>query len=134
MSLGSDFSDDEELVAYFMEYLETAHSEMKTFIDVLPSAESPEQILASLYSHAHNLKGMAFSFGYHLLTNVTSSLCHYLKHRGTTLNTEIVISHVEAIDAIATHKINGDGGEKGDALLAQLRGGVQNALPATKTG
>lgn len=84
-------------------------------------AERPA-ILARLRAAVHDLKGQGASFGYPLVTEFGMSLGHLLyriRDIDDATMTRIVL-HGDLLTAVATHRINGDGGEMGLALRAGL--------------
>lgn len=77
----------------------------------------------ALFGAMHNVKGLGGSFGYMLVTDIAESLCADLRSRSQLdpLACSIAKSHLDAIEIVLKHKLMGDGGHAGAAVLARLR-------------
>ena len=89
--------------------------------------------LATLYRHAHDVKGHAASVGYPMATEVAQSLCRVIDLRpalgGEARGFVVLRAHVDALMAIARNRCSGDGGETGRKIITALSRLVA-ALPA----
>ena len=124
----TDFSGDEELLNQFLDYANECCGEMRGFLTELKAGGSENDLVDQIYTGSHNLKGMSGSFGFSLLTDVAGFLCQYLKQKRAAADIDLIESHLKAFDAILTHKIVGDGGERGAKLKDRLQDKVNDAL------
>lgn len=76
-----------------------------------------------LYRIAHDFKGHAGSYGYPLVSMIAASLCSLIKGGGLQIpNTYGVIDcHIDAIRRLIEGRISGDGGERGQRIIEDLR-------------
>lgn len=129
MTEASDFSGDDELLAQFLEYAGECMTEMRSQMDQI--AENPSAgLIDTLYTGAHNLKGMSASFGFTLLTDVAAMMCLYIKKKADDSDPDVLNGQVKALEVIVAHKIVGDGGEKGAALKERLASKISDVLAA----
>lgn len=80
--------------------------------------------LRSMFALAHNMRGQGGSFGYHMVTDIASSLCDLLRDRTdlTDAAMKIVKLHIDALGIVFEHDLKGDGGAQGRKLLERLSG------------
>lgn len=85
-----------------------------------------------VFAIAHDIKGMGSSFGFPLMTEIGTTLCHYLKTRpkDTPASKPVVEAHAKAMKVVLDNSITGDGGEKGLMLTSRLRDIANTALQA----
>ena len=87
------------------------------------TADKRAESLERVYTIAHDLKGQGSSFGYQLITGIAALLCQFL--RGQRANDaqglRIAAAHVEALGVVMDHRIVGDGGKAGAAMVERLR-------------
>jgi chemotaxis protein histidine kinase CheA len=77
--------------------------------------------LSAAARQVHDIKGQGTSFGYQLITKIAASLHRYLY--GTPadqLRNPVIFAHVQALEAVATMKVRGDGGEVGRLIVDTL--------------
>lgn len=123
---GSDdfsYADDAELVEQFVTWTTDAVNELKDIVAVLDGSElKSDEKSARIYDLTHNIKGMRGSFDFPLMTFAGGSLCSYIKGLpdNKSLSPTVVEVHVKVFDVVLSHKIQGDGGEKGVALQNRL--------------
>jgi len=83
---------------------------------------------------AHELRGQGGTFGYPLITVFGKSLYELTKPpcRQDDANLEIVKAHIDTMRAVLREKIEGDGGELGQALFKALKAAINKytAKPA----
>lgn len=115
---------DDELAAQFVGWMTQSVAEMSELVAGLdPDASLSETDRETIYGTAHNLKGMGTSFNYDLVTEIGTLLCVYLKTLGAgkaTYDFSVLEAHIKALQVVAEHTITGDGGERGQALVARL--------------
>ena len=71
---------------------------------------------------AHDMKGQGGTFGYPLITAFSDSLYSFTTHKGevTDNQVELVKAHLDAMRAVISNRISGDGGEIGRKLTDGL--------------
>lgn len=83
---------------------------------------------------AHELRGQGGTFGYPLITVFGKSLYEVTKPpcRQDDANLEIVKAHIDTMRAVLREKVEGDGGEMGQALFKALKAAITkySAKPA----
>ncbi|WP_374762848.1 hypothetical protein [Yunchengibacter salinarum] len=134
---------EDDLTAHYKSWMGDTVAELATLRDACASAGDTldEETARRIYELSHNIKGLSGSFGYGLMTGVGTSLCRYFKHHkapgsGNPVGTDpaLVDSHLKAFQVIWENDITGDGGEKGEALIARLAGKVDAALADADRG
>jgi CheY-like chemotaxis protein len=80
---------------------------------------------------AHELRGQGGTFGYPLITVFAKSLYEVTKPpcRQDDSNLEIVKAHIDTMRAVLRDKIEGDGGELGQALFKALKMAINKYAP-----
>ncbi len=80
---------------------------------------------------AHELRGQGGTFGYPLITVFGKSLYDLTKPpcRQDDSNLEIVKAHIDTMRAVLREKIEGDGGEMGQALFKALKAAIVKFSP-----
>ena len=92
--------------------------------------DGQENSLKEIYTRCHDLRGLAGTFGYPLVTEVGSSLCNFIDESGArSINrVEIINTHINAMIAIVGAKATGDGGKIGQQLVRDLSQLVSSSL------
>ncbi len=117
------YAEDDELVAQFLEWTDTAVKDMRGILDGMPDKAGPKEAsVQQVYDLTHNIKGMGSSFEFNLLTNVGASLCKYLKQMpdDQLASKRVLEGHVRTFEVVLQHKIKGSGGAQGEAILQRL--------------
>ena len=115
------YAEDDELVGQFLNWTGDAVKELRAIVDGLDgNGECPAGVADRIYDLSHNIKGMGSSFNFDLMTSVGTSLCRYIKHGGPSLSPKAIDAHVRVFEVVLEHRITGDGGDKGEALLTRL--------------
>lgn len=115
---------DEEMINQFLEYLDTASIEMQETVNkIMAHSPANSQDIDSFYGVIHNLKGMGQTFGYDLLTDVSAIFCSYFKNLPSSdqVNTKLIEDYYKVFAMIIEHRIDGTGGEKGQAILDRMK-------------
>ena len=88
-----------------------------------------EDALSKIYGISHDIKGMAATFDYPLLTNIAQSLCHFISNCKPVTQSRLTVikAHAKAMETVVSHSLQGDGGEVGQALIEILDAAVENA-------
>lgn len=78
--------------------------------------------LKRILNAAHEIRGEAGTFDYPLLSEVARSLCELLPKisKPSTLELEVIETHIKTMRTIVAHQIKGDGGELGKQVVAGL--------------
>jgi hypothetical protein len=78
--------------------------------------------MTEIYQVSHNIKGQGGTFGYHLITDIAASLCAYTEHLESCDGTALALirAHIDAIRAVISGDMVGDGGEIGQAISSSL--------------
>lgn len=115
---------DEEMLNQFLDYLDSASVELKENCAILQNSTeiTPEQV-DNFYGVIHNLKGMGQTFGYDLLTDIGAEFCSYVKNlsRPELINITLVGDYNKVFQMIIEHRIDGNGGDKGQAILSRMK-------------
>jgi hypothetical protein len=78
--------------------------------------------LETIAGLAHNMRGHGATYGYPLVTKIAASLYDYARHaRGDEDEDEVIEAHIEALRAVASARMTGDGGSAGRELVHGLR-------------
>lgn len=80
---------------------------------------------------AHDFKGEGASFGFPLVTEICRSLCLLIEMGATTVTKAHppIEAHIGAIEAVLKNGIEGDGGEIGQVIIADLKKAVRKVGP-----
>lgn len=122
------YSDDDELVAQFVEWTSEAVVELRQIVDTLAEPASRGSVEVSrLYDLVHNIKGMGSSFKFDLMTVVGTGLCAYLKAMDDTqpVSKRILATHIRAFEVVLENRITGTGDAQGETLKQRLQAIVQ---------
>ena len=123
------------------DYEEELQAELRALgvaADLLAEAERGEakRLLGELFDLAHEIRGLAGSFGYPLLSKIANALCTVIE-RQSAFNSaiiEVVLHHVGAMRAVAAGSVKGDGGRQGAELLASLQALTEKAAAQPDPG
>ncbi len=86
--------------------------------------------LGTVAQIAHEVKGEGTTYGYPLMTMLGDSLCGFTrgmiegKTQRSDTHLDIIGKHIEAMRVVIRDRIEGDGGELGQTLLASLEKAV----------
>lgn len=95
-------------------------------------ASAQGDLVGALYGFAHDLKGQGCTFGFDLVTRVCEQLTRLLRGRRALAPEELalVLHHVDALELVHAHRMTGDGGPEGRAIVDRLRDLVSGAVAA----
>ena len=87
-------------------------------------------VIQEIYQVAHDLRGQAGTFDYPLITRVGSSLCSCTDSLGSCdkRRLEVIRLHIDAIKAVHSASLKGDGGPVGQAIADSLEQAVQKVM------
>ncbi len=87
-------------------------------------------IVRNIFMVVHDLRGQGATFDYPLLTRIGSSLCTFTEKLEGSSDKELQVIgvHVDALKAVMTHKISGDGGPVGREIAKGLEIAVQKIM------
>jgi CheY-like chemotaxis protein len=119
---------EEQIQSNGPDYTAWVTSQIDAIVKVLQRLQQPEQPVARLMSEvnrgAHELRGHGGVFGYPLVTKIAKSLYDATNRSFSKPLTEsehmLYTAHIDAIRAVMRQRIEGDGGEIGQQLLAML--------------
>lgn len=94
------------------------------------TGELPTEAATELYQAAHEIRGLAGSFDYPLLTGIAGSLCGFIDQLDSDLRPHIRVIELQvgAMHAVVANKITGGGGRQGRELVASIGDLVTKAL------
>lgn len=92
--------------------------------------EERPQIVRNIFMVVHDLRGQGATFDYPLLTRIGSSLCTFTENLDDSGDKElqVIAVHVDALKAVMTHRISGDGGPVGREIAKGLEIAVQKIM------
>lgn len=113
-------------------WLDQAHEDTEKVTAMIAAyeqapAEHP-QFPQELYRLFHDLQGQAGLFGYALLATLGGRLCRYWRGVKGQIGPEelpVVRAHLVALRFVLERKLEGSGGQAGQAILAKLDGLTQ---------
>tara|TARA_B100000315_G_C14577607_1_gene588704 strand:+ start:1621 stop:2112 length:492 start_codon:yes stop_codon:yes gene_type:complete len=86
-------------------------------------SDGSEDALDTVFQISHDIKGQGGSFDYDLMTIIGDMLCRYiesLEGKATSLSNEVIELHINALHAVISQELKGDGGPIGNQLLSGL--------------
>ncbi len=123
------------------DYEEALQAELRALgvaADLLAEAERGEakRLLGELFDLAHEIRGLAGSFGYPLLSKIANALCAVIERQSAfdSAVVAVVLHHVGAMRAVAAGSVKGDGGSQGAELLASLQALTEKAAARPDPG
>ena len=83
-----------------------------------------------IFEIAHDLRGQAGTFDYPLITRVGSSLCHFMDGLDCCdeQGLQVIRLHIDAMQAIVSSSLRGDGGQVGQEIASGLETAVRKVL------
>jgi hypothetical protein len=98
--------------------------------DAAADLDKRPEIVRSIFMVVHDLRGQGATFDYPLLTRIGSSLCTFTENLDGSGDKELQVIgvHVDALKAVMTHKISGDGGPVGREIAKGLEIAVQKIM------
>ena len=110
-------------------WLETDLDRMSKAWDTATKSNYEIEAVRALYRVAHDLQGMAGTYGYPAIGRIAGSLCRILGRAQTSEDAALINLHVEACRAAYLESRKDDGGRTlADTLCVSLEEQVQQAL------
>jgi hypothetical protein len=84
--------------------------------------DNQDAALKTLFNIVHDMRGGGANFGYPLVTQIGGLLCKYLEGKFVLVDSEIEVvrAHVDALRAVITSRLKGDGGAIGQQIVKGL--------------
>lgn len=123
MKLDGAQSKIDERAEQFMIEVERYVSELRDdYAAVKSDPRANAEALARIAATAREIKGLAGTFGFQLLTAIGDSLYEFADDLDglTEKRLELIGAHIDAMQLVVTHKITGDGGEIAKQVLREL--------------
>ncbi len=98
--------------------------------EAVANPEERTEIVRKIFMVVHDLRGQGATFDYPLLTRIGSSLCTFTETLDTFGDKEmqVIRVHIDALKAVMTHKVSGDGGPVGREIAQGLEIAVQKIM------
>lgn len=95
------------------------------------TTKRPNSLWNEIYNTSNNIKGLGGSFGYFLMTDIATSLCKYLRNieSSSDIHPQIIEAHIDAMEQVICHGIEGLGGEAGLLLMESLKQSIEKLKP-----
>lgn len=118
------------LAAEFIARLPDELLKIEEALTELEAAPSDKDCYSNLFSLVHDLKGMAGTFDYMLLTVIGDALCHFLERPEplTVRSFKVVRFHVEAMKLVVQKSMSGTDNSQGQRLVDTLHSMTQKVL------
>ncbi|MBV6632095.1 MAG: hypothetical protein KI792_03570 [Alphaproteobacteria bacterium] len=107
----------------FMTEMANELDALKAAYDKVKDAKNPDaKSLERIAMTAREIKGVAGTFGFDLLTSVSDSLYEFASDLPglTQRRADLIGAHIDAIEVVITNRITGDGGAIAEGLLETL--------------
>jgi len=111
-----------ELSDSYVDWAREDLAKIQNAFDELKSG-SGEDPLDAVFQISHDIKGQGGSFDYSLMTIIGDMLCRYIEGLGgqaTPKAIEVIELHINALHAVISQELKGDGGPIGNQLLSGL--------------
>ena len=112
-----------DLAETYLEWVEQDLVKLHKALQALSSATGDRKAeLEAIYQISHDMKGQGGSFGYQLITVVGNQLCRFIEPLKQAGPNEIAVIklHADTMSLIIANRMDGDGGEAGEAVLTGL--------------
>lgn len=119
-----------KLAVEFVHRLPRELLEIDEALAVLEAAPDDKVPFNAFFRLVHDLKGMAGTFDYMLLTVIGNDLCRFIEHVDhlTPRHMKVVRFHVEALSIVAQNRMVGDGDARGKGIVDTLHSMTQKVL------
>jgi chemotaxis protein histidine kinase CheA len=126
------------IVEHGAEYVSRAQAQVDGLVKTAKTAQADPQKRAELFEQifqqSHDIRGMGSTFGYDLVTAIGGSLCNFIEdiEKSGEAEMDVVLAHVEALRAIISNEVKGDGGNIGREIYQGLVQAVAKVAPPKK--
>lgn len=116
-------------------YVGRAQRQLEELFQTVQRAKSDTANRAAVFDEvfhqSHDIRGMGSTFGYNLLTVIGGSLCNFIENVSDCDDAamEVVSAHADALRAIISNNIKGDGGPVGLELVQSLAKAADKVAP-----
>ena len=112
----------EKMSGQFDEWIEDELQNLVVAWDAFRKAGGGEQATADLHRRAHDLKGLAPTYGYPLIGRVCNTLCKLTSDETPNIRPPAALlqAHVDAVRAMVSGKIKGGDHPVGTLLVSEL--------------
>ena len=85
-------------------------------------ADGRKEHVAEIHAVVHELRGLGGTFGYILVSRIGNSLCRFVEVIDAVDDMSLTVpqAHVDALRAVITTRIKGDGGDLGREIAREL--------------
>jgi chemotaxis protein histidine kinase CheA len=119
----------EELQQEYLGEAQDELAELSASIALARTSADPQRSAAidRIYRISHDLRGVAGSFDYPLVTRIGSSLCQMIEGGDTidSLELAVIDLHIGAMQVIMSNRMTGDGNSKAHALISGIDAAVR---------
>ncbi len=117
------------------DYLDQARADLAEIDRAIERAKSGpkgglDEALREVHRIAHEMRGQAGTFGYRLITQIGTSLCNYIEAAEDmdSVQLQAIEIHADAMRAVISQNIVGEGGATGKEFLAGMQDLVAKTL------
>ena len=113
------------------DYIEQLYAAHGAAVSQVPEERAPE--FRRIQELAHEMRGQGGTFGYPLITTFGKSLHMFTGRKAGRTDSHLVIvkAHIDAMNAVISGRVQGDGGETGRLLERALEEAIAKYSPAT---
>ena len=112
-----------ELSSSYIDWAKEDLSKLTLAFDELKATKDGDTALDAVFQISHDIKGQGGSFEYDLMTIIGDMLCRYiegLENNVDDQSIEVIELHINALQAVISQALKGDGGAVGNQLLSGL--------------
>ncbi len=127
----------EEMAADYVNWVQDDIAKLQATLDkVEADPGSADAAYEEMFNISHDVKGQGGTFGYPLITRIGNSLCRYVEafEDRSKIDPAICGAHINAMRAVITNKVAGDGGKLGAQLVTGLDAVVAKAKISVSDG
>jgi hypothetical protein len=113
----------DNLLSSYLDWASEDLSRIQIACDALKEVDGLGDLLDAVFQISHDIKGQGGSFGYNLMTTIGDMLCCYIESLGQEASphvVEVIQLHIDALQAVISQKLKGDGGAVGRKILLGL--------------
>ena len=117
---------DAAITALGEDFPTRAKSDLERVLDSLERARTDvdgrKEHVAEIHAIVHELRGLGGTFGYVLVSRIGNSLCRLIEVIDAVddMSLKVLQAHVDALRAVITTRMKGDGGDLGREIAREL--------------